>query len=206
MIGAVDDYELYEQGRAAMKAGRLREAVELLDRSWRQAPHFKTFELLGESYLNLKRPVEAIPFLAAATALNSGVRAPALLVLALLRAGHVDQATEMVEVVRSRDPAHGLAKEAIREWELVAKGHPTEAYARRLGGSEPVPDFICPQCGTLVEVSASRGRELLSVSVKCRCIEIQMDGVNKWPGWERHEWRRPPQRDDEHPAPEGGRR
>jgi hypothetical protein len=203
MIEAVDDYDLYEQGRAAMQAGRLREAVELLDRSWRITPHFKTFELLGESYLSLKRPVDAIPFLAAATAFNAGVRAPALLVLALLRAGQVGQATDMIQVVRSRDPAHRLAKEAIREWELIAQGHPTEAYARRLGGSEPVPDFVCPQCGTVVEVSASPGRELLSVSVKCLCLEIEMDGVKKWPGWARHEKRRVPPRDDEHAAPEG---
>ncbi len=77
-VGLATDTELYEAGRAHMAAGELEAAHTALRLSAEANPHFKALELLGECLLKLGRPKEAIVPLAAASALNAGVRAPSL--------------------------------------------------------------------------------------------------------------------------------
>src|SRR5258706_4717636 len=77
----------YEQARRLMEDGSYQQAVELFHQSAAESPHFKTYELLGECYMRLKQLTEAIPFLAAATTLNPGGRAPSLLAEAWIALG-----------------------------------------------------------------------------------------------------------------------
>lgn len=62
---------LYHEGRALMEAGNLEQAVQRLKQSVEVAPHFKPLELLGECLLKLRRRLETIVPLAAATAWNN---------------------------------------------------------------------------------------------------------------------------------------
>jgi len=68
-------HALYDEGRALIEVGDLQQAVERLKQSVELGPHFKTLELLGECLLKLRRPLEAIVPLAAASTLNNQVRA-----------------------------------------------------------------------------------------------------------------------------------
>ena len=90
--------QLYEQARRLMADGSFEQAVELFHQSAVESPHFKTYELLGECYMRLKRLTEAIPFLAAATILNRGVRAPSLLAEVWLALGRGVQAAEALPI------------------------------------------------------------------------------------------------------------
>jgi tetratricopeptide (TPR) repeat protein len=101
--------QLYEQARRLMADGSFEQAVELFHQSAVESPHFKTYELLGECYMRLKRLTEAIPFLAAATILNRGVRAPSLLAEVWLALGRGVQAAEAAGVALSRDPQNKVA-------------------------------------------------------------------------------------------------
>jgi tetratricopeptide (TPR) repeat protein len=92
-----------------MADGLYQQATELFHQSATESPHFKTYELLGECYMRQKRLTEAIPFLAAATALNVGVRAPSLLAEAWLALGHHVEAAEAAGVALSRDPQNKVA-------------------------------------------------------------------------------------------------
>jgi tetratricopeptide (TPR) repeat protein len=78
------------------------------------SPHFKTYELLGECYMRLKRLPEAIPFLAAATTLNRGVRAPSLLAEVWLALGHHQEAAEAASIALSRDPQNKTPRTRLR--------------------------------------------------------------------------------------------
>jgi tetratricopeptide (TPR) repeat protein len=99
----------YEQARRLMEAGEFGEAASLLHQAGVEQPHFKTYELLGECYVHVKRWSEAIPFLAAATTLNRGVRAPALLAEAWLALGQHREAAEAAELALARDPKNKAA-------------------------------------------------------------------------------------------------
>lgn len=92
-----------------MADGSFEQAAQLFMRSVVASPHFKTYELLGECYLRLKRLTEAIPFLAAATALNRGVRAPSLLAEVWLELGCHKEAAEAAEIALSRDAQNKVA-------------------------------------------------------------------------------------------------
>ncbi|HXJ56046.1 MAG TPA: tetratricopeptide repeat protein [Verrucomicrobiae bacterium] len=67
----------YDEARRLMEDGGVEQAAELFRQAAIELPHYKTYELLGECYMRLERFNEAIPWLAAATTLNAGVRAPA---------------------------------------------------------------------------------------------------------------------------------
>ena len=99
----------YEEARRLMEAGSFEQAATLFLQSSAASPHFKTYELLGECYLRLKRFTEAIPYLAAATTLNRGVRAPSLLAEAWLALGQQREAREAVDIALSRDPTNKTA-------------------------------------------------------------------------------------------------
>ena len=96
--------EAYEAGRDAFAAGDLDAAIEHLQASTDAHPHFKALELLGEAWLRKGEPVRAIVPLAAATALNAQVRAPALLAEALLALGDELEAHRMAKIALDRDP------------------------------------------------------------------------------------------------------
>jgi predicted Zn-dependent protease len=103
--------DLYHQGRLAMEAGNLEDAISSFRRSIAEWPHFKTLELLGECLLRLHQPREAIVPLAAATALNRQARAPALLAQAFLELGTYGDAREQAEEALRRDPGNQQAIE-----------------------------------------------------------------------------------------------
>jgi tetratricopeptide (TPR) repeat protein len=101
---------LYHEGRTLMEAGNLEQAVQRLKQSVEMAPHFKTLELLGECLLKLRRPLEAIVPLAAATALNNQVRAPSLLAQALLECGEFLDAGQFASRVLEKAPGNRVAR------------------------------------------------------------------------------------------------
>jgi hypothetical protein len=46
------------------------------------------------------------------------------------------------------------------------------------------PTFECPICCGPARASASPRGDVLSVSVRCPCSAMELDGVPKWAGWE----------------------
>lgn len=96
-----------------MSDGMLDEAVCLFQKSILVSPHFKTFELLGECLLKLKRHHEAVGPLAAAVALNKSVRAPSLLAEVFLALKENSDARVFAELALSRDPNNKKAREIL---------------------------------------------------------------------------------------------
>ena len=92
-----------------MDQGALEDAVALFERSISGSPHFKALELLGECLVKLGRGQEAIVPLAAATTLNAGVRAPALLAQVFQDLGEYQQAYDLAELALTRHPSNRLA-------------------------------------------------------------------------------------------------
>jgi len=114
---------LYQEARAAIGRGEYQEAVDLLRRSIDEMPHFKTYEALGESLLTLGAPTSAIPYLAAATILNAGVRAPSILAETLLDLGLNDEARSVAELALSRHDKNRRARavlERLRKTDQVS--------------------------------------------------------------------------------------
>jgi lipopolysaccharide biosynthesis regulator YciM len=101
---------------AHLRFSATKQAATLFHRSAIDHPHFKTYELLGQCYMRLKRLTEAIPYLAAATTLNCGVRAPSLLAEVWLTLGHHTEAVVAANIALSRDPRN---KAALRVREVV---------------------------------------------------------------------------------------
>jgi uncharacterized protein HemY len=112
--------QAYEAGRLRLSAGDYPGAIRHLDRAAAALPHFKTLELLGEALLLNSEPAKAIVPLAAATTLNSQVRAPSLLAEALLKAGDPIQAHQVATLALQRDPKNRRAKavfdSTLDEW------------------------------------------------------------------------------------------
>jgi tetratricopeptide (TPR) repeat protein len=104
----------YEEARRLMKDGAFEAAAGLFHQAALDSPHFKTYELMGECYMKLGRLTEAIPYLAAATAINRGVRAPALLAEAWLALGSHVEAAEAAAIALARDPNNRAALQ-VRE-------------------------------------------------------------------------------------------
>lgn len=106
--------QLYERARQLMQEEKFTEASLLFLQAALRTPHFKTYELLGECYLRLGRFTEAIPYLAAATTLNRGIRAPSLLAETWLALNQPSEATMVADLILSRDPKNKSAL-AVRE-------------------------------------------------------------------------------------------
>jgi len=100
----------YEEGRRLFESGDFAGAIEKFQASILHSPHFKSLELLGEAYLRLGRPSHAIVPLAAATTLNSQVRAPSLLAEALLAVGERLRAHEVAKLALDRDATNKKAR------------------------------------------------------------------------------------------------
>jgi uncharacterized protein HemY len=111
--------DFYELGRKLLTEQKYSEAVEAFHASAKLAPHFKTYELLGECYLALQQAAQAIPFLAAATTLNQGVRAPSLLAEVFLTLGDLPKAKEIAEIALSRDSTNSKAKSVLDQVKKV---------------------------------------------------------------------------------------
>lgn len=110
---------LYEQARQAMGQGALEEAIALFEQSVTDNPHFKALELRGECLIKLGRAREAIVPLAAATTLNKGVRAPALLAQVFLELMEYHDALDIAELALSRHAGNRIALQVKK----VAKAH-----------------------------------------------------------------------------------
>lgn len=113
-------YRLYEAGRSAQQQGNYPEALELLQRSCSLEPHFKTLLEIGVCYMELGRREEAIEPLAAATALNKGVKAPGLLARTLAELERIPEALGMCLETLERDPRNRIARSVVRSPRLRA--------------------------------------------------------------------------------------
>lgn len=111
----VNAKQLYEKGGKCMQAGRLAEAVEHFAASARDQPHFKTFELMGECLLAMNQPDKAVLPLAAATCLNRGVRACALLAKSFYELGVKSLASHFAILALERDSDNRLAKSILAQ-------------------------------------------------------------------------------------------
>ena len=130
--GLSESAGLYQDGRKAMASGEFENALKLFQESLRLYVHFKTLELMGECCMRLGRFEEALVPLAAASTLNRGARAPALLAEAFLQMERFHEAASTADIAVSRQPHNGrllaIRDEAHRraQEELAEKGidHP----------------------------------------------------------------------------------
>jgi len=106
-------FEKYNEGRVHMDANRFAAAIALFRESAISLPHFKTLELMGECLVKAGRPLEAVAPLAAAVALNDGVRAAALLSEVFLVLDQPTDARRMAGVALHRDPNNKTAKAVL---------------------------------------------------------------------------------------------
>lgn len=97
-----------------MSRGQYAEASALLHESIAAEPHFKSLEMLGECFVHLEKLNEAIVPLAAATTLNNGVRAPALLAEVFLRLGQLHDADALAKLALSRSATNKAALAVIK--------------------------------------------------------------------------------------------
>ena len=105
---------LYQEAREARKNGDLKAAIRKLRRSGKLAPHFKTYELLGESFFEMERFPEAILYLAAAAALgNKQFRSRYLLAKALLAIDEEADAISKLKEAIEIQPTYKAAKELL---------------------------------------------------------------------------------------------
>jgi hypothetical protein len=121
-LSAADEaYRLYTQARAALDKGDREAGIRLLRQAGSLAPHFKTFELLGEALIEHQEYREAVMYLAAAVGLgNKPFRAHYLLARALmnLRPAWVTDATEQLQRALQVNPNYKAARALLDE--LVA--------------------------------------------------------------------------------------
>jgi tetratricopeptide (TPR) repeat protein len=119
---------LYNEGRSLIESGDIEIAIDKLKLSVHITPHFKVLELLGECFLKVNKPIEAIIPLAAATALNSQVRAPALLAHAFLQCGEYSQAIEFASSVLKKAPRNKMAKMVMESNEIKKELSRSKVY------------------------------------------------------------------------------
>lgn len=113
--------EMYFLGSGLLDEGKFAESAAILQKSAVLSPHYKTFELLGESLLHLNRHTEAIPPLAAAILLHTQPRAAALLAAVFLALGDYIQARNMAELAIERNPSYGWPQELLQQIEVADK-------------------------------------------------------------------------------------
>jgi tetratricopeptide (TPR) repeat protein len=102
----------YKAGRAEMERGNFQAAIQYFSKSVEHLPHFKTLELMGECYLTLGNPREAIVPLAAAIALGSNeFKASYLLSRAFLELGERNDALKYVTRALEMKPDFKRARE-----------------------------------------------------------------------------------------------
>ena len=89
-------------------------AADMFRQSAELDPHFKTLELLGETYIRLNRLSDAIIPLAASVSLNRGGRAASLLAEVFLHLKKYPAAKEMAEIALNRQPDNRRALAVVR--------------------------------------------------------------------------------------------
>lgn len=109
-------HKFYNEGREAMRKNDYLKAIELFERSSKLAPHFKTFELLGECLLSINKPLEAIIALATSAGLGSKpFRATYLLGKALSQTGQESDAIDQLQKAIKLKPDYKAAKELLNK-------------------------------------------------------------------------------------------
>jgi tetratricopeptide (TPR) repeat protein len=110
--GLDDSSTEYGIGREAMADGDYQAAIRHFIASNTAFPHFKTLELLGERYLHIGKPFEALLPLAAAIGLGSNAfRATYLLGRAWAEAGHPREALKHLDRAVEMKPDYKRARE-----------------------------------------------------------------------------------------------
>jgi predicted Zn-dependent protease len=90
------------------------EALAQLERAAREQPDRHTLTRVGEAYLALGRPHEAIIPLAAATGLTDHARPASLLARALFEVGRSNEALLIAQRILRRDPRNGDAMHVMQ--------------------------------------------------------------------------------------------
>ena len=101
--------DFYRDAKKLMEEKSYSKAVELFKKSLEHRIHFKCLELMGECYIKLEKPHDAIVPLAAASMLNSGVRAAALLAHAFFLQTDHGNAMRAAKQALLRDPNNRMA-------------------------------------------------------------------------------------------------
>lgn len=117
---AVEDPEramkAYAHGRTLIEKGHLSEGISYLHESAAAFPHFKTYEVLGETLLKMGDTLDAILYLSAAAGIgNRPFRAKYLLAHGLLKWDPlaVDDARRLLEEAIALQPDYRAAKELL---------------------------------------------------------------------------------------------
>ncbi len=107
---------LYHEGRDALASKNYVMAIEKLERSSLLVPHFKTFESLGECFLELNNYSRAIACFAAAAGLGKKqFKAYFLLAKALFAFGDKVNAKEKLEQALEINPNFVTASDLLKE-------------------------------------------------------------------------------------------
>ena len=107
-----EHYNLYQTGVALIEKKAFAEAADMLQQSARLRPHFKTFERIGECFVELGRINEAILYFSAASGLgNKQYKALYLLAKALIEIGDLDAAKAKLNEALQLNPSFKAAKE-----------------------------------------------------------------------------------------------
>jgi tetratricopeptide (TPR) repeat protein len=115
---ADDAYKLYSEARTAIDAKELGVAVEKLRRASALAPHYKSYELLGECLLQQGEATEAVLYLSAAAGLgNKQTRCRYLLAQALIRLDPTREADAIDKLQEALDlnPQYKAAKQLLED-------------------------------------------------------------------------------------------
>lgn len=106
--------ELHDEGTAAMKSKDYGAAIEKFTAAGNLSPHFKTYELLGECYLELGNFPQAIKYAAAAAGIgNNQFRARFILARALAEYGDVQWAVDKLNEALEMKPDYKAARELL---------------------------------------------------------------------------------------------
>lgn len=102
---------LYQEARDALNHGDLEVATAKFRESAKQAPHFKTYEMLGECLLKCDQLEEAVLYLSASAGLgNRQYRSRYLLAQTLIRLGDPVSAAEKLQEAVQMQPAYKAAR------------------------------------------------------------------------------------------------
>ncbi|WP_037285317.1 tetratricopeptide repeat protein [Saccharibacillus sacchari] len=105
----------YGLGLESYESGNFEEALRCLLKSAELQKHFKTFELLYESYSAVGDEYEAKKCIAQAFALSSGnSKVATKFSKMLLRENQREQAKEVLQSVIFKNPTYGPARELLR--------------------------------------------------------------------------------------------
>lgn len=127
--GRSDDHIMYHVGRDDWERGEKESGIAKLLVSAALAPHFRTYEKLGEYLLSLGNTNEAIVFLSAAVGFGSGqTRARYLLAQAMVRIGDTISAVKKLDEAIAIQPCYNAAR-SLRE-EILVNDPRAAAYFR----------------------------------------------------------------------------